>query len=157
VIVMPLKLNVGLSRKIGQPHFGSRGASLNLELELDAGAISASERLRERIKHLYGLMKLSIDEELGTAEPVGCGTPESGQCDAMCRARQYGHSVHGSAIRFATPGQVRAIRAIARKKQFDLPRLLQERFRTDRADELTVHDASVLIDDLDARPAAVAS
>ena len=154
---MPLKLNVGLSRKIGQPHFGSRGASLNLELELDAGAIDAPDRLRERIKHLYGLLKCSIDEELGTAEPVGCGTPESARCDATCRARQNGHSVHGSAVRYATPGQVRAIRAIARRKLIDLPRLLQERFATDRADELTVHDASVLIDDLDARPAAVAS
>jgi hypothetical protein len=154
---MPLKLNVGLSRKIGQPHFGSRGASLNLELELDAAAIDAPDRLRERIRHLYGLMKLSIDEELATAQPVGGGTPESAGCDAMCRSRQNGHSAHGSAIRYATPGQVRAIRAIARKKHFDLRRLLQERFDTDRADELTVHDASVLIDDLDARPAAVAS
>jgi hypothetical protein len=36
---MPLKLNVGLSRKIGEENYGSRGASVNLELELDAGCI----------------------------------------------------------------------------------------------------------------------
>jgi hypothetical protein len=71
IIAMPVQLNVGLSRKIGQPNFGSRGASLNLEVELDASAIDAPDRLRERIKQLYGLMKVSIDDELGATEP-GC-------------------------------------------------------------------------------------
>ncbi|MGZ0174755.1 MAG: hypothetical protein ACKVHE_35095 [Planctomycetales bacterium] len=41
---MPMKLNVGLSRKIGEPNFGSRGASVNLELELAGRAAGASAR-----------------------------------------------------------------------------------------------------------------
>ena len=36
---MPLKLNVGVSRKVGLPDYGSVGASCNLELELDASMI----------------------------------------------------------------------------------------------------------------------
>jgi hypothetical protein len=28
-----MKLNVGLSRKVGEPNYGSRGASVNLELD----------------------------------------------------------------------------------------------------------------------------
>jgi hypothetical protein len=158
IIAMPVQLNVGLSRKIGQPNFGSRGASLNLEVELDASAIDAPDRLRERIKQLYGLMKVSIDEELGATEPgCNCGRTPCGRGTA-CRGIHNVSSPGGTgcAIRYATPGQVRAMRAIARRKQIDLPRLLQERFGTDRADELTVQDASVLIDDLDARPVAAA-
>jgi hypothetical protein len=32
---MPMKLNVGLSRKVGEPNYGANGTSVNLELELD--------------------------------------------------------------------------------------------------------------------------
>ena len=36
---MPMKLNVGVSRKVGLPDYGSVGASCNLELELDSGML----------------------------------------------------------------------------------------------------------------------
>ena len=36
---MPMKLNVGVSRKIGLPDYGSVGASCNLELELDSSLL----------------------------------------------------------------------------------------------------------------------
>ena len=112
---MPLTLNVGLSRKIGQPHFGSRGASLNLELELDSAAVDAPDRLRERIRQFYGLLNVSIDEKLDLTEPVRNGTPACCGRGAVCRGIQNGQHVGVSncAIRYATPGQVRAIRAIA--------------------------------------------
>ena len=30
-----IKLNAGFSRKVGEPNYGSRGASVNVELELE--------------------------------------------------------------------------------------------------------------------------
>ena len=36
---MPMKLNVGLSKKLGQPDFGSLGACCNVEVELDGSLL----------------------------------------------------------------------------------------------------------------------
>ena len=41
---MPLKLNIGFSRKVGERDYGSRGASANLELELESGLVEAPDR-----------------------------------------------------------------------------------------------------------------
>jgi hypothetical protein len=46
---MPLKRNVGLNRKVGEPGFGIRGASVNLELEVEAGLVSQPDELQDRI------------------------------------------------------------------------------------------------------------
>ena len=40
-----LNLNVGFNRKAGEANYGSRGASVNLELELDSGLAGDPERL----------------------------------------------------------------------------------------------------------------
>jgi hypothetical protein len=50
---MPVKLNIGLSRKVGEANFGSRGASVNLEVELDSGIVSDQQRFQERVRALY--------------------------------------------------------------------------------------------------------
>ena len=45
-----LRLNVGTNRKIGQPDYGSAGASCNLELELDTGLFQDLEGLQQVVK-----------------------------------------------------------------------------------------------------------
>jgi hypothetical protein len=148
---MPLKLNVGLSRKVGEPNFGSRGASVNLELELEAAVVDSPDRLRDQIRHLFRLAKTSIDEELGTAPRCGAQPARNG---ADAAPHNGNGQTNGAAVRRATPSQVRAIHAIARRQQLDLAPLLRQRFEIDRPDLLTVQDASTLIDDLEGRTAA---
>lgn len=75
---MPLKLNVGLSRKVGEPNFGSRGASVHLELELDSALVTEPDRLRDRIRSLFQLVRAAVDEELrGLPARRANGRPDS--------------------------------------------------------------------------------
>ena len=61
-----LKLNVGLSQKIGEANYGSRGASVNLELELDSALAADPDKLKDRIRCLFALAKASVEEELNS-------------------------------------------------------------------------------------------
>ena len=59
-----LKLNVSLNRKVGEANFGSRGASVALETEVESGLLRQPEELQERIRYMFRLAKQSADEEL---------------------------------------------------------------------------------------------
>ncbi len=61
---MPLKTNVGVSRKVSDNQYGSRGASVNLEVELDSSLIQEPERFHDRIRQVFRLAQQAIDEEL---------------------------------------------------------------------------------------------
>ena len=145
---MPVKLNIGLSRKVGEANFGSRGASVNLEVELDSGIISDQQRFQERVRALYAQARQSINAELdlpseGPAieQPNGHASAHNGNGNGNgSQSRQEGGS--------ATQSQVRAIFAIARRNRLDPKNLVLERFGLDRPEDLSIRDASSLIDDL---------
>lgn len=139
---MPLNLNVGISRKIGEANYGSRGASVNLELELESSLVESPERLQERIKQ-FRLAKESVDEELG----AGSSQPQSnGHGDSHGQGR--------SRARPATRSQVRALLAIAERQGLNLEQTVYDRFGRSRAEDLTISQASQLIDELNARTEA---
>ena len=68
---MPLKTNIGVSRKIADNSYGSRGASVNLEVELDSTLINDPERFHDRIRQVFRLAQQAIDEELTRQQRVG--------------------------------------------------------------------------------------
>ena len=59
-----IKLNAGVSKKVGQPNFSSLGASVNLELELESSLVSYPEKMQEKIRSLFALARKAVDEEL---------------------------------------------------------------------------------------------
>ena len=62
---MPLKLNVGICKKIGQPDYGSLGASCNVEVELDQSLIFDDlDAFQERVTHAYTACREAVTEEL---------------------------------------------------------------------------------------------
>jgi hypothetical protein len=68
---MPLKLNVGISKKVGQPDYGSLGASCYVEVELDQSLIFDNlEGFQERVKHAYVTCRQAVSDELGRQQPA---------------------------------------------------------------------------------------
>jgi hypothetical protein len=61
---MPLKINIAMSRKKGEPNFGSRGATVGLELEEDASLVNQPQQLHERLAKLFELAKEAVDRQL---------------------------------------------------------------------------------------------
>ena len=165
---MPMKLNVGLSRKIGEPNYGSRGATVNLELEVDSTLAAEPDRLHERIRELFGFAKMSIDEELQSAPTQPASDAQRSNGRAADNARQPHVSGRNGASRSATNGyrsngngrqsannpptatvsQVRALHAITNRLGLNLEDVVQERFNISDATVLTVAEASQLIDEL---------
>ena len=142
---MPLQLNVGFSEKKGQPDFGSIGASVNLQLELEGSLVNDPSRLRDSIRRLFGEARDAVEEELGRD-----GTNR--HCENTSARNGSQRPANGHPPRPATAAQVKAIHAISRRQRIDLPTLLGERFGCSQPDELSLQDASALIDDLNGSP-----
>ncbi|QDU98775.1 hypothetical protein [Lignipirellula cremea] len=155
-----LKLNVGLSRKVGEANYGSRGASVNLELEVEAGLANEPDALRERVRQLFRMARSSVDEELEGSGHVANGQnnghtngqypPANGRLD-HANGNGYRHeNGYGSqqrpSSRMATASQVKALHAISRKFHVDLAGELRDRFGVARPDDLSIGQASQLID-----------
>ena len=173
---MPMKLNVGLSRKVGEANFGSRGATVNLELEVDSTLAAEPDRLQERIRELFGFAKMSIDEELQSAPTQPASDAQRSNGRAADNARQPHASGRNGASRSATNGhrsngngrqpannpppatasQVRALHAITNRLGLNLEDVVQERFNIGDATVLTVAEASQLIDELNSTSTATA-
>lgn len=145
-----LKLNVGLSRKVGEDNYGSRGASVSLEVELDSGVAGQPDRLRDQIRDLYALARESLAEELnGGAEVPLRGNGQGNAHPANGDTWSHG-SGHGdpALVRQATESQVKAIYALAKRNRTDLATLLRDRFHVTRPADLSLPAASSLIDEL---------
>jgi hypothetical protein len=148
---MPLKLNIGLSRKVGDANYGSRGASVNVELEVDSSLVVEPAKFHERIRQVFGLVRTSLAEELNG----GNGHANSANGDtANDRQKSTGNGQNGingqkpAAPRAATQSQVKALYAITKSQGLNLNQLLRERFRVGKPEQLSIREASQLIDDL---------
>jgi hypothetical protein len=129
---MTLKLSIASSRKIGEPHYGSRGAVVGLEMEVDTTLVDCPRQLRLKIAKLFRLAKQAVDREL---EGRGCA---GGQ-----QVEQAGNAPVSD--RPATSRQLRALHAIADRRQIDLQAEVQARLGIARPEELSLEEASELI------------
>lgn len=173
---MPMKLNVGLSRKVGEVNYGSRGASVNLEQEVDATLINEPQRLQERIREMFRLAQEAVDEELSTGSATGSTKqpPINGNGSANGNSRHTtgrsaanrsessharGNASSGNGSRRSTPApatasQVRALHAIANRQGLNLEAVVNDQHGVNEPESLTITQASELIDELNGNHAA---
>ena len=150
---MSLKLNVGVMRKVGQPDYGSVGASCNLELEIDTGLLERDpDGFHARARGAYAAVHQAVHDELArlqapAAMPQDVPAPPARQ---PANGHVNGHTDHPPAGRSrprkpATENQVRAIRSIASRQHADLDGLLSD-LGVRRPEDLSLRQASGLID-----------
>src|SRR5438552_631577 len=127
---MPLRLQVGLQQKIGLPDYGSLGASCQVELELDSQLLDRNPAaFQQEAERTFAACRQAVQAELARQKP-------SSQNGHPAPAATNGQGTHGTVARRATQSQVRALRAIAGRQQFDLAADLQQRFGLVRPEDL---------------------
>lgn len=68
---MPMKLSIGLSKKIGLPDYGSLGATCNLELELDQALIVDDlDGFHDRVRRTFVACRQAVEDELAHHRPA---------------------------------------------------------------------------------------
>ena len=159
---MPVKVNVGLTKKMGLPNYGSAGASCSVEFELDSGQLVQDlEGFHRHIRHAYVACRQAVQEELGRQLNPDTQEAEAGE-EIPTAADTSGGAPNSSTTTPATLGLVHAS-PLASQRQLNYihhlahglagltPRRLEILSATvcgKRLAHLTSADASNLIDTL---------
>ena len=162
---MSVKLNVGVSRKVGLPDYGSVGATCNVEVELDGSLLKGDlEAFHAQVRQAYGAAHQAVHDELARLQAAGTQAPTKppardavngsgarngnarGNCEAVLAGRKAVEAPRSG--KPATASQVSAIRSIARQKGADLVAILGDQFDVGTPEDLTLRQASALIDRL---------
>jgi hypothetical protein len=163
---MAVKVSCGLQKKIGQPDYGSLGASCQVEFEIDISLIESNlDAFHQKIGNAFLACQSSVEQQLDKHKVNGAklngrsevtiqrnGTHYNGYERSVDAQRPSNNRTAPRQENSATQSQLRAIFAIARRQQVDANALALERFGKHRMDDLSIREASSLIDELKQSP-----
>ena len=90
---MPLKLSVGLSKKVGQPAYGSLGASCHVEVELDSALVFQDlDGFQQRVRQVYVACNQGVNDELSRQTAAA----ENGSATGEPASASNGHAQHAN-------------------------------------------------------------
>ena len=143
---MPLKLNIGLSRKTGLPDYGSLGAHCHIELELDSALLSRDPvSLGDQARRAYAACAEAVEEALTRHRPADARPCSQG------REAANGRTAHPFTPLLATAKQLEYACQLAAQvpglEESGLEAFVQQHFGKPVA-ELSRAEASQVIDDL---------
>ena len=119
---MPMTLNVGLSKKIGLPDYGSVGASCSVQVELDAQLLRDDlDGFHAQVRKAYTACRQAVQDELSRHQTNGISPQPIANNDAPAgrtgRHSGNGHSTtsNGNASHTASSKQLDYITQLARQ------------------------------------------
>ena len=151
---MAVTLSVGLQKKVGLPDYGSFGASCHVEFEIDRCLIDQDlDGFHHKVAGAFATCRQAVNDQLAQQSVHSSPQPSNGKPNST--PHHNGHARHTGSdqearqnVGTATQSQVRAIFAIARRQRVDPANLVRERFNVERLEDLSIREASTLIDDL---------
>ena len=142
---MAMKITVGLQKKVGLPTYGSLGASCHVEFEMDPTLIESNmDGFHNKVNGAFLACRQSVNAQLRQQE----GTrPESG---SPKQPTERGSEFRSEPTRSGsvTPNQLKAIYALTRRQRLNAQKLVHERFDRYVPEDLTLREASELLDEL---------
>ena len=143
-----IKLSASVSKKVPVPdvEFSSQSYSAGMEIELACGA--SHQVVKDRLRSLYGLLEEAIQEQI---EARPSQAPEERPRPPQERRNGPGNGGGNGRSRSATEAQQKAIYAISRSRGYSrkrLENLVSESFGVESVSDLSIGDASSLIDTL---------
>ena len=149
---MPLTLNVGISKKLGLPDYGSIGATCNVTVELDGALISQDlDGFHRHVRNAYVACAQAVNDEL--ARHTGGGNGEASKAQPAQQPSGNGHQGNGNGANGhrASEKQIAFVNQLARQiRGLGVRRVesLADRMFGKPVADLTSLDASGLIDTL---------
>ena len=145
---MAAKLSVGLQKKLGLPGYSSIGASCHVEFEVETSLMESNlNGFHQKVHSAYSACQQAINEQLARYQstPPNLNAPSRTQLNGQNNPNPQ--QVRQESSR-ATRNQIRSIFAIARSQGLDPLQIVRTRFNLDLPEDLTIREASSLIDEL---------
>ena len=144
---MAMKISVGLQKKVGQPNFGSLGASCHVEFEIDPSLVENNiDGFHNKVNGAFLACRQAVNAQL---RQQGSGAVEAATAiQKQLPARQPDRRPESQRGGTVTPNQLKAIYGLARRNRLAPQKLVHERFDRYVPEDLTIREASELLDEL---------